>query len=63
MVKKQGFKTSLNNNWIDASSNGIPSRRRRAEGSDRLCRAACNAVETATHVVQVCFRTHGGRVK
>ena len=38
------------------------------EGSDRLCRAGCNAVETAlqpvaTHVVQVCFRTHGGRVK
>ena len=31
--------------------------------TDRLCRAGCNAVETATHVVQVCFRAHGGRVK
>ena len=39
------------------------SRRRRAEGSDRLCRTGCNAVETTTHVVQVCYRTHGGRVK
>ena len=60
---KECFKTSVNNNWIDASSNGIPgrdyiqyhhvrinalptksgtSRRRRAEGSDRLCRAGCN---------------------
>ena len=31
--------------------------------SDRLCRTGCNVVETATHVVQVCFRTHEGRVK
>ena len=39
------------------------SRGRRAEGPDRLCRAGCNAIDTATHVVQVCFRTQGGRVK
>ena len=29
----------------------------------RKCRAGCNAIETATHIIQNCFRTHGGRVK
>lgn len=28
-----------------------------------LCRAGCSCTETAAHVIQSCFRTHGGRIK
>ena len=38
------------------------SRGRRANGENQTCRAGCNITETATHVIQNCFRTHGGRV-
>lgn len=37
----------------------------RQEGLDvegRMCSAGCEVQETAAHVIQQCFRTHGGRV-
>ena len=48
--------------------NALPTRSRTSRGirsqrAERLCRAGCDAVETATHVIQNCFRTHGGRIK
>lgn len=49
--------------WINA----LPSRIRTTRGSRRhqedvLCRGGCGVQETAAHIVQQCFRTHGGRV-
>ena len=35
----------------------------RREGRNINCRAGCGVVETAAHVIQGCFRTHGGRIK
>jgi hypothetical protein len=48
-----------------ARINALPFRSRLARGRirDRSCRAGCAAVETANHVSQVCYRTHGLRVK
>lgn len=48
--------------------NCLPTRIRTTRGfrradSDVTCRAGCNSTETAAHVIQACFRTHGGRVK
>lgn len=48
--------------------NALPSRvrttrGRRTEAVDLHCRAGCPRVETTAHVIQECFRTHGGRVK
>lgn len=42
----------------------LPSKARTTRGraDDRLCRAGCMVSETNYHVVQVCQRTHGGRV-
>lgn len=49
--------------WVNA----IPTRIRTTRGTRRLhedvlCRAGCAVQETAAHVIQQCFRTHGGRV-
>lgn len=49
--------------WINA----LPTRIRTTRGSRRLredvnCRGGCGVQETAAHVVQQCFRTHGGRI-
>lgn len=49
--------------WINA----LPTRVRTTRGLRRLnqsvlCRAGCGVVETAAHVVQQCFRSHGGRI-
>ena len=35
----------------------------RRQGRDINCRAGCGVTETAAHVIQGCFRTHGGRIK
>lgn len=45
-------------------TNTLPSKARTARGrdTDRRCRAGCLASETNYHVIQQCFRTHGGRV-
>jgi len=49
--------------WINA----LPTRVRTTRGLRRLnedvsCRGGCGVQETAAHVIQQCFRTHGGRV-
>lgn len=49
--------------WIGA----LPSRVRTTRGvrrahQDVLCRGGCGVDETTAHIVQQCFRTHGGRV-
>ncbi|GLV43786.1 hypothetical protein CBL_12313 [Carabus blaptoides fortunei] len=47
--------------------NTLPSRIRVSRGARRnqrevQCRGSCQATETAAHVIQCCWRTHGGRV-
>lgn len=55
--------------WLHYHSvhiNALPSRARMSRGRenwDRQCRAGCMVAETSYHVIQQCFRTHGGRVK
>jgi len=49
--------------WINA----LPTRVRTTRGSRRAgedvrCRGGCGVQETAAHVIQQCFRTHGGRI-
>lgn len=49
--------------WINA----LPARIRTTRGPRRRredvnCRGGCGVQETATHIIQQCFRTHGGRV-
>lgn len=48
--------------------NCLPTRIRTTRGTrrtqqDMKCRAGCQMSETAAHVIQGCFRTHGGRIK
>lgn len=45
-------------------SNSIPTRKRTARGRRKptRCRAGCRQVETLQHVVQMCERTHNGRL-
>lgn len=48
--------------------NSLPTRVRTSRGQRPVhcnikCRAGCGCTETAAHVIQNCFRTHGGRVK
>jgi hypothetical protein len=46
--------------------NALPSRirtsRGRREEKETGCRAGCSAQETTAHIIQGCWRTHGGRV-
>ena len=47
--------------------NSLPTRIRTSRGFRRAervteCRAGCTSTETAAHVIQACFRTHGGRI-
>lgn len=48
--------------------NSLPTRVRTSRGQRLVhtnikCRAGCSCTETAAHVIQSCFRTHGGRIK
>lgn len=49
--------------WVNA----LPTRTRVARGDqgrgrDLRCRAGCEARETSAHIIQSCWRTHGGRI-
>lgn len=50
---------------IKLTINALPTRSRVMRGiqGSRTCRAGCNSIETMGHVLQVCPRTHGSRVK
>ena len=53
--------------YVHVLANTLPTRIRTSRGVRReqyatRCRAGCNSTETAAHVIQGCFRTHGGRV-
>lgn len=53
--------------YVHVRANSLPTRIRTSRGVRRelyatRCRAGCNSTETAAHVIQGCFRTHGGRV-
>lgn len=53
--------------YVHVLANTLPTRIRTSRGVRRGqyatgCRAGCNSTETAAHVIQGCFRTHGGRV-
>ena len=50
---------------VKLRANALPTRSRMARGRDRPrnCRAGCLRQETLHHVLQVCERTHGARVK
>lgn len=53
--------------YVHVLANTIPTRIRTSRGVRREryateCRAGCKSTETAAHVIQGCFRTHGGRV-
>lgn len=53
--------------YVHVRANTLPTRIRTSRGMRReqyatRCRAGCNSTETAAHVIQGCFRTHGGRV-
>ncbi|CAL7940835.1 unnamed protein product [Xylocopa violacea] len=52
-------------NAIRLRINSLPTRSRtsRGRGNDRLCRAGCKEIETLSHVLQRCHRTHAARVK
>lgn len=39
------------------------SRTTRGQMQERFCRAGCNRAETLNHVLQICHRTHGSRIK
>jgi hypothetical protein len=53
-------------NYISVHINALPSRvrtsRGRRDGVDVTCRGGCLTAETPAHCIQVCHRTHGGRV-
>jgi len=53
--------------YVHVRANTLPTRIRTSRGVRRemyatRCRAGCQSTETAAHVIQGCFRTHGGRV-
>ncbi|CAL7932861.1 unnamed protein product, partial [Xylocopa violacea] len=52
-------------NFIKLRFNALPTRSRTTRGrrSDRNCRGGCLLVETLNHVLQICHRTHGARIK
>lgn len=45
--------------------NALPTRARTSRGRirERLCRGGCHCSETLNHVLQICHRTHGPRIK
>lgn len=45
--------------------NAMPSRSRTTRGriADRNCRAGCNQMETTSHILQRCHRTHAARIE
>lgn len=55
--------------FVHTHINTLPSRVRASRGRRNnreegiRCRAGCMATETTTHIIQQCFRTHGGRIK
>jgi len=53
--------------YVHVCANTLPTRMRTSRGVRRelyatRCRVGCHSTETAAHVIQGCFRTHGGRV-
>ena len=52
-------------NFMRLRINAMPTRSRLSRGRrrDRTCRAGCGYVETTNHVLQICHRTHGMRIK
>lgn len=52
-------------NMIKLRINAMPTRSRtsRGRGTNRSCRAGCQAVETLNHVLQQCHRTHRARIE
>lgn len=52
-------------NSCRARINALPTKSRTARGrnKDRECRGGCGKVETLNHILQVCHRTHGPRIK
>lgn len=52
-------------NSLKLRINALPTRSRTSRGRqrDRSCRAGCHAVETSNHILQICHRTHGMRIK
>lgn len=49
--------------WINALPTRVRTTRgERRRGQDVNCRAGCGVTETAAHVIQQCFRTHGGLI-
>lgn len=52
-------------NSVKLRFNALPCRSRCARGrsDDRLCRAGCNRNENLAHILQVCPRTHGKRIR
>lgn len=52
-------------NMIKFRINAMPTKSRTARGriKDRSCRGGCRAIETLSHVSQVCHRTHRARIE
>ena len=52
-------------NFMRLRINAMPTRSRLSRGRrrDRACRAGCGCIETTNHVLQICHRTHGMRIK
>lgn len=53
----------IQNTWVKI--NALPTKVRLSRGrpdKDTTCRAGCSSTETAYHVIQECFRSHGGRL-
>lgn len=48
---------------INALPSAVRTSRGRRESRVFRCRAGCNVTETTAHVIQGCFRTHGGRIR
>lgn len=54
-------------NYVKVWVNALPSRVRTTRGTRRAqqntqCRGGCAVQETTAHIIQQCFRTHGGRI-
>ena len=52
-------------NCVKARINAMPTASRTARGrlKDKNCRAGCPNIETLNHVLQICHRTYGARIK
>jgi hypothetical protein len=48
--------------WINALPSAVRTSRGRRQDGVPLCRAGCQLTETTAHCIQMCHRTHGGRI-